>query len=335
MRILLLALAMLLLPTSAVGLESAPGELAFVAAAGRVPQIFVVGADGTRRRQLTGAAGPSTTPVWSPDGQRIAFVRQTGSETNIYVMNADGGSQHPLTTGPGHVASPAWSPDSRQIVFAETGDDASQIVGIRSDGSRRRDLAPSRKDQRTPAWSPDGQLIAFLSKESGGYFALYVVGADGRNLRRVPTPVPSFQPDVTEFTWLPDGRLAYTSRSGLSQEGLSVTTVSGAEHQYLGSGSSPAWSRDGRQFAFVVSHSGTSQVYVRSAGGKARQLVDPSLTAVRPAWSPDGRQIAILLLGAGTTTLAVVDPDGGHLRRLADDLYGDLSARPVFSWRPR
>jgi hypothetical protein len=42
-----------------------------------------------------------------------------------------------------------------------------------------------------------------------------------------------------------------------------------------------------------------------------------------------------LILGGGTIVLAVTDADGTHLRRLAGDVYGDLSARPVFSWRPR
>ena len=74
---------------------------------------------------------------------------------------------------------------------------------------------------------------------------------------------------------------------------------------------------------------------MRSEGAKAVRLVDPRLTPVRPAWSPDGRRIAFLILGGGTVTLAVTDADGAHLRRLADDVYGDLSARPVFSWRPR
>lgn len=336
MRILLmLVLATLLVPASAFGVSIAPGELAFVAADRRVPQIFVIGADGTGRRQLTNAAGPSTTPMWSPDGQKIAFVRRTGDNSQIYVMAADGGSQRALTAGGGHAASPAWSPDGRQIVFTAIKDGVSQIAVMRSDGSQRRDLAPSPSEQRAPAWSPDGQSIAFLSKARLGYFDLYVIGADGRHLKQVPTPAPSLQPDVTEFVWLPDGRLAYTNRSGLAQEGLTVTTVSGAEHQYLGSGSSPAWSSDGRQLAFVVSHAGAPQIYVRTAGGKAVRLVDTSLAPVRPAWSPDDRRIAFLILGGGKVVLAVTDVNGGHLRRLADDVYGDLSARPVFSWRPR
>jgi len=336
MRVILtIALVTLLVPAGAAAPAAVQGELAFVGDDHGVPQIFVIGADGSGRRRLTDAPGGSTTPVWSPDGQQIACVRRSGGDSHIYVMDARGGSQRALTTGAGRAASPAWSPDGRQIVFAAARDGVSQISVVRSDGSGRRDLAPSPRDQVAPAWSPDGQLIAFLAKASGGYLELFVVGADGRNVRQVPTPVPSLQPDVTEFVWLPDGRLAYTNRSGLAQEGLTVTTVSGAERRYLGSASSPAWSPDGRQLAFVVSHAGAPEIYVRSGGAKPARLVDPSLTPVRPAWSPDGRQIAFLILGGGTVVLAVTDVAGGHLKRLAGDVYGDLSARPVFSWRPR
>lgn len=336
MRILLtLVLATVLICSSAFALQAAQGELAFVAADHHVPQIYVIGADGTGRRRLTSASGASTMPVWSPDGRKIAFVRETGKASVLSVMDADGGSQHSLTDREGHVASPAWSPNGRQLVFVDTRVGLSRIVLVQSDGTGRRDLAPSQSDQRAPAWSPDGKRVGFLANAGQGYLELYVVDADGRNLKQVPTPVPSLQPDVTDFAWLPDGRLAYTSRSGLAQEGLTLTTVSGSTHQYLGSGGSPAWSPDGRRLAFVVSHAGAPEIYVRTAAEKPVRLVDPSLTPVRPAWSPDGRQIAFLLLGGGTVSLAVADPDGRHFRRLTNDVYGDLSARPVFSWRPR
>jgi Tol biopolymer transport system component len=335
MRMLLLALAILLVPTYAVGLNIAREVLAFVAVDHGVPQIFVIGDDGTGRRRLTGARGPSTTPVWSPDGQRIAFVRQATDGTHIYIMNADGGSQRPLTTDPSRAASPAWSPDGQRVVFTTTRNRVSQIAVMRNDGSRRRDLAPSRRDQRAPAWSPDGHLIGFLFRASLGHFDLYVVGADGQNLRQVPTPTPGVEPDVKEFTWLPDGRLAYTNRSGPAQGSATVTTLSGAEHRLLAGASSPAWTPDGRRFAFTVSHSGAEEIYVAdSAGGKAMRLTALGLTSVRPAWSPDGREIAFLILERGVAALTVMDEDGGHQRRLAE-VYGDLSARPVFSWRPR
>lgn len=341
-----LMLGILMIGTDARG-AGAPRELAFVAADRGVPQIFVVRADGSGRRRLTSATGPSTMPAWSPDGQKIAFVRRTGDDTQIYIMNADSGSQRPLTAGPGRADSPAWSPDGLQIVFVSTKAGLAQIAAMRRDGSRRRDLAPSHSDQRAPAWSPDGRLIAFLSKAareqydllsrtSRAHVDLYVIGTDGRNLRQVPTPGPGIEPDVKEFTWLPDGRLAYTSRSGPAQDGVTVTTVSGAERRYLGTGASPAWAPDSRRLAFVVSHAGAPEVYVRNGlEGHSVPLMDAHLTTVRPAWSSDGRQIAFLILGGGKVKLTVVDADGRHQRQLADDVYGDLSARPVFSWRPR
>lgn len=313
---------------------NAPRELAFVAGVPGAPRIFLARSDGSGRRRLTSAA--STTPVWSPDGKRIAFVGYRGDDTQIYIVNADGGSPRPLTAGPGRAASPAWSPDGGQIVFTATRNGVSQIAVMRPDGSQRRDLAPSPRDQRAPAWSPDGHLIAFLFRTERGYFGLYVIGADGRNLRQVPTPSPGIEPEVKEFTWLPDGRLAYVNRSGPAQDGLTVTAVSGAGRRYLGGGSSPAWAPDGRRLAFVASHSGAAQIYVQSSPEeKAVRVTAHGLTSVRPVWSPDSRQIAFLSLERGTVALMVVDADGGHQRRIAGDVYGDLSARPLLSWRPR
>ncbi len=336
MRLLLMSLAILLVPASTVGLNAARAELAFVAVDRGVPQVFLVGTDGTGRRRLTGAHGPSTTPVWSPDGQKVAFVRQTGDDTQIYIMNADGGSQRPLTTGPGRAASPAWSPDGQHIVFTATRDGVSQIAAMRSDGTQRRDLAPSPSDQRAPTWSPDGQLIAFLSRASPEHFDLYVIGADGKNLRHVPTPGAGVRAAVKEFTWLPNGRLAYTNPSGLAQDTVSVTTISGAENRVLGSAYSPAWAPDGQRLAYVAFHSGAALIYLADSGGrKSALLTDPRLTSVRPAWSSDGRQIAFLILGGGKVKLTVMDADGKNQQQLADDVYGDLSALPVFSWRPQ
>lgn len=336
MAILLLVLSLIggLALADAAAATAARAELAFVGVDHDLPQLFVIGADGTARRQLTSGSGSNTTPVWSPDGQRIAFIHRDGDDSQVYVMNADGGSQRRLTTDPGSYASPAWSPDGRELVFVATREGESQIAAVSGNGTQK-DLTRPPGDRRNPAWSPDGRLVAFQSRVGGGPYALFVMGPDGTSLQQVPTPSFGLQPDVTSFAWLPDGRIAYTNRSGTAQESLAVTNLDGTGQRFLGTASSPAWSPDGRRLAFVLSRVGGAQIDVRdSAGGPPVRLTDPRVISVRPTWSPDGRQIAFLMIYEGTVTLMVMDADGNQKRRLAS-LYGDLSARPVFSWRPR
>ena len=59
-------------------------------------------------------------------------------------------------------------------------------------------------------------------------------------------------------------------------------------------GTSPEWSPDGRQIAFLSNRSGTQQVYLLpTAGGEVRQLTHlPQGVNGNPVWSPDGSMIA-------------------------------------------
>ena len=152
MAIFLLILSLLggLALAGAAAPTTARAELAFVGVDHGLPQLFVVGADGAERRQLTSGSGSNTTPVWSPDGRRIAFIHLDGADSQVYVMNADGTSQRRLTTDPSSHASPAWSPDGREVVFVATRDGESQIVAVNENGTRR-DLTRPPGDRRNPA----------------------------------------------------------------------------------------------------------------------------------------------------------------------------------------
>jgi len=130
-----------------------------------------------------------------------------------------------------------------------------------------------------PVWSPDRSTVAFLSAaEDGGRGAstLYVVGADGRNPRRVSAGVhPNALP-----AWSPDGgRIAYTSvaawdlRRGEGRLAVHVVDVATGAN------------RD------VTAALDAEQV----AGGAVRH-------AMSPWWTPDGR-LAVIARAAG------VDPN--------------------------
>ncbi len=332
----LIAIILLTLTLASPALSATPKvqQLAFVSPQTGIPQIFLIGADGTGLRKMTSSPDPSTTPAWSPDGSQLAFVRHADEGSHIYVIGADGSHERRLTATPGRHTSPSWSPDDRFIVFVSARGGPAQLMVMRRDGGAPRALTHAPGTHRAPAWSPDSGLIAYLSREDGGVFELHVMRPNGSQKQRVPTRAPGLQPDVTSFAWLPDGRLAYTSRTGPAQEGLTITTVDGMQQRFLGTGGAPAWAPDGRRFAFVVSRVGGAQIYAReTAGGPPVRLTDPRLISVRPAWSPDGRQIAFLVIQRGVVTLTVMNADGSAARALAE-VYGDLSAPPVFAWRP-
>ena len=73
--------------------------------------VFMMNADGTHRRKLTGRVD-SISPDFSPDGKKIVFVGWEGGGEKLYVMNADGTNARRLTkTQPAiYEGAPDWQP---------------------------------------------------------------------------------------------------------------------------------------------------------------------------------------------------------------------------------
>jgi Tol biopolymer transport system component len=73
-------------------------------------------------------------------------------------------------------------------------------------------------------WSLDGTKVAFVARDT-----LYMVGADGRGLRRVTSTEGAEVFPSGIFTWAPDGkRLAYLAgEAALAESGRSGPTGAG------------------------------------------------------------------------------------------------------------
>ena len=81
-------------------------------------EIYVMGADGGNRENLSNHPVDDKQPDWSPDGTKIAFISNRNLGVyQIYVMDADGTNQIRLTDGPRRKQDPDWSPDGKQIAF--------------------------------------------------------------------------------------------------------------------------------------------------------------------------------------------------------------------------
>jgi TolB protein len=192
--------------------------------------IYVMNADGSNLRRLTtnGGAGPAWSPVppgGGTSGTRIAFIR-SAPESDLYVMAVPDGTDAASTdpqrlTKTGRnmaVVGPAWSPDGTQIVCVVNSNAAARGPGgkstiyvlnvqdaLRSGGASIADMRPlprvGKDVNDKPAWSPTGSQIVF-SAVVDGRRDLYVVNADGTNLRQITQTQ-----DFDEFcpAWSPDG----------------------------------------------------------------------------------------------------------------------------------
>jgi Tol biopolymer transport system component len=74
------------------------------------PDIYVMNADGSDRRQLTNHRARDENPDWSPDGTEIAFYSERVGNAEIYVMNADGLQERRVTRDPWYDQAVRWEP---------------------------------------------------------------------------------------------------------------------------------------------------------------------------------------------------------------------------------
>jgi len=156
-------------------------KIAFVSDRDLNPGIYVMNADGSRQRRLTGEADLNAGQTWSPDGRKLAFLVPGGRVSELYVVNADGSGRRKLTRDAG-IAAPAWSPDGRKLAFRSDRNGNAEIYVADGSGLRRLTRNPASDDG--PAWSPDGRKIAF-SRWHDGDGDVYLMNADGSGQTRL------------------------------------------------------------------------------------------------------------------------------------------------------
>ena len=182
-----------------------------------------------------------------------------------------------------------------QIAYTARKGDRTEVYVMDYDGSNMRTVTANGGLNKFPDWSPDNNQLAFVTNLPGAsVWQLWLQDlAGGRAVLDAPSGF------VSSPSLAPDGlRIAYSSRlpSSVSAD-IFLSALDGTSQRNLTNrvssiDTSPTWSPNGQQIAFISDRSGSPQLWMMDADGtNLRRLVAEGGHCDSPSWSPDGRFI--------------------------------------------
>jgi Tol biopolymer transport system component len=170
--------------------------------------------DGAPEVLVHGLAA-AARPVWGPDG-RLAFWTYTeafGDSYELRIAEPDGTVGDPLLHATG-LPGVAWSRDGTIAVgmddtcaVKEFGGLAAAILFMDADGREVQQVYWPGGGIDQMRWSPDGSKLAFVGQGDAGSGVVWVINADGSDLR----PVTPEDEHSARLVWSPDGEwIAFT-----------------------------------------------------------------------------------------------------------------------------
>ncbi len=173
-------------------------QLAFTSNRDGQPELYVSNADGSELRRLTNHPGIDTSPTWSPQGHQLAFVSDRTGSPQVYVVGADGTGLRRLTFE-SHCDRPTWSPAPyNEIAYSSQTGPGHDIKVLDLATNETRQLTFGLGTNESPSYSPNGRHVAFSSTRGSGTKQIWIIGRDGRGLRRITSvgnnEMPSWSP---------------------------------------------------------------------------------------------------------------------------------------------
>jgi Tol biopolymer transport system component/DNA-binding winged helix-turn-helix (wHTH) protein len=280
----------------------------------KLSELWAAGGDGTNPRKLLSASGVVWFAQFSPDSERIRYVVRAKGRSVLWESGAEGSGAHPLLRS-WHTAENqfggVWAPDGRYYAFVEAKGNVSNIWIMREARpfSLHRDFIPAQLTQGPLSFD-------YLSFSSDGR-TLFARGVLPRGeLVRFDPQTRQVSPFLSgisagDVAFSHDGEwLAYIT---YPDEILWRCRIDGSERRQLttsGEASSPEWSPDDENIAFVKAEWGKPNkiVIVPKDGGNGKEADEEDWNEADANWSPDGTK---MIFGA-----EAVGAKGSEIREL-------------------
>jgi dipeptidyl aminopeptidase/acylaminoacyl peptidase len=256
-------------------------RLAYVAAEGASPQLYVRWMASGESARITGLPDSPGALAWSPDGRRIAYTMFVPDEGPT------------LGKSPPKPEGAKWA-EPLEIIDAVTyrADGAGylkpgydQLFWVPADGGGSAQLTFGATNAGGPvSWTPDGRSILFSANLSKNWerepvnSEVYRMSIDGGapvalTSRDGPDAAPTVSPDGKHIAYIgyDDKKLGYQNTQ------LSVMNLDGSGNRVLTAGldrsvGSPVWSADSRSVYVLVEDRGTNKVQRVGLDGSIRDV---------------------------------------------------------------
>jgi Tol biopolymer transport system component len=164
--------------------------------------LYVVNADGTDARIVTGALQLEGAPAWTPDGQSITVAAVVDGMPRLFSVPLDGRSPAPFVAE--HSVDPVWSPDGDIVAFsgADVGT-TFPVKAVKADASAYRLPALTlTRGARHLSFMPERRSLMVLRGEIR-HKNLWQIDLETGIEQQVTDLAPDF--DVRDFDVSPDG----------------------------------------------------------------------------------------------------------------------------------
>jgi TolB protein len=258
-------------------------QIAFVSNQPGTKQIFLMEADGAKKRAVTRNRSINLFPGWSADGKSLVYTSYKTGRPEIWTIYRGTRPGDRLLRSGDEQLRAVWSKQPGLGALVLNRNANTDIYALR--GTRLDRLTSNRSIEVSPSFSPDGRRVAFVS-DRGGTPQVYVKDLGSGEEKRLTYRGPY----NSNPAWSPTGEwIAYTARTSSGFDIYLIDPDNGFTTPLVlhpRTDEDPAWSPDGRKIAFTSNRRGRKDIYLIDwDGDNLTQITANFGNCSHPAWS--------------------------------------------------